>query len=60
MELQIGSKVGFHGPYTVTKAAINMLAVQWHNELMDQGFTVVPLHVSPHFLGALFPTSHVS
>ncbi|KAG4438811.1 hypothetical protein IFR05_005702 [Cadophora sp. M221] len=43
-ELQRGKRVGFNGPYSVSKAALNMLAVQYHNELQDQGFTVVPIH----------------
>lgn len=29
-ELQRGSHVGFNGPYAVSKAALNMLAVQYH------------------------------
>jgi len=33
LQLQASSKAGFHGPYAVSKAALNMLAVQWHNEL---------------------------
>ncbi|KAN0061528.1 hypothetical protein ACQY0O_006375 [Thecaphora frezii] len=33
------------GPYPITKAALNMLAVQYHNELSkSEGFTVIPLH----------------
>lgn len=44
MALQINAKGGFLGPYAVSKAALNMIAVQLHNELHDQGFTVVPLH----------------
>ena len=44
MEKQIGATSGFLGPYAVTKAADNMLAVQFHNELVGEGFTVVPLH----------------
>jgi NAD(P)-dependent dehydrogenase (short-subunit alcohol dehydrogenase family) len=43
-QLQIGSTFGLQGPYAVSKAAVNMLAVQYHNELHGQGFTVVPLH----------------
>ncbi|TRM70246.1 hypothetical protein BD626DRAFT_391779 [Schizophyllum amplum] len=38
---------GFRGPYAVTKAAVNMLAVQYHNELNcegKEGFIVVPIH----------------
>lgn len=44
LKLQLGSKFGLHGPYAVSKAALNMLAVQWHNELDGEEFTVVPLH----------------
>jgi NAD(P)-dependent dehydrogenase (short-subunit alcohol dehydrogenase family) len=46
MEFEKGSNFGLQGPYSVSKAAVNMLAVQWHNELSQKGFTVVPLHVS--------------
>ncbi|KAJ7595038.1 hypothetical protein C8J56DRAFT_455418 [Mycena floridula] len=41
------SRFGLGGPYGVSKAASNMLAVQYHNELNNQGgegFVVVPLH----------------
>lgn len=31
-------------PQAVTKSAVNMMAVQLHNELSGEGFTVVPLH----------------
>lgn len=42
---QVNAKVGFSGPYAVSKAAANMLAVQLHNELHDsEGFTVVMVH----------------
>ncbi|OAA54917.1 short chain dehydrogenase [Cordyceps fumosorosea ARSEF 2679] len=42
---QVGARAGFRGPYAVSKAALNMLAVQLHNELhADHGFTVVPVH----------------
>jgi NAD(P)-dependent dehydrogenase (short-subunit alcohol dehydrogenase family) len=44
LQVQIGSKAVFHGPYTVSKAALNTQAVQWHNELNGHDFTVVPLH----------------
>jgi hypothetical protein len=44
LQVQIGSKAGFHGPYAVSKAALNTQAVQWHNELNGHDFTVVPLH----------------
>ncbi|PVH73909.1 NAD(P)-binding protein [Cadophora sp. DSE1049] len=43
-ELQRGSRIGFQGPYSVSKAGLNMLAVQYHNELQNQSFTVVPIH----------------
>lgn len=42
--LQSKTKMGFQGPYAVSKAALNMLAVQYDNELSGQGFTVVPIH----------------
>ncbi|KAJ7484281.1 hypothetical protein FB451DRAFT_1231969 [Mycena latifolia] len=35
---------GLAGSYGVSKAALNMLAVQFHNELQGEGFTVVPVH----------------
>ncbi|KAJ7753847.1 hypothetical protein B0H16DRAFT_1544126 [Mycena metata] len=35
---------GLAGSYGVSKAALNMLAVQCHKELKDEGFTVVPVH----------------
>ena len=41
---QIGSNFGLQGPYAVSKSAVNMLAIQYHNELHSQGFTVIPLH----------------
>lgn len=42
---QVNAKSGFRGPYAVSKAALNMLAVQLHNELHESdGFTVVPIH----------------
>lgn len=45
MTRQIGAKHGFRGPYAVSKAALNMIAVQLHNELHESdGFTVVPIH----------------
>lgn len=45
MALQNGAQAGFTGPYAVTKAACNMLAVQLHNELhKPEGFTVVMIH----------------
>jgi NAD(P)-dependent dehydrogenase (short-subunit alcohol dehydrogenase family) len=45
MQTQIGAKRGFMGPYAVSKGALNMVAIQLHNELhYDEGFTVVPMH----------------
>lgn len=41
---QKGARWGQRGPYAVTKAAVNMLAVQFDNELRDDGFTVIPIH----------------
>ncbi|KAK0551095.1 hypothetical protein OC845_002345 [Tilletia horrida] len=41
---QIGATTGFCGPYSVTKAALNMVAVQLHNELVSERFTVVTMH----------------
>ncbi|KAM3549351.1 hypothetical protein ARSEF4850_008900 [Beauveria asiatica] len=42
---QVNATVGFRGPYAVSKAALNMVAVQLHNELhQSDGFTVVPIH----------------
>ncbi|KAJ5190870.1 uncharacterized protein N7498_009855 [Penicillium cinerascens] len=41
---QINAKGGFRGPYAVSKAAGNMIVVQLHNELHDQGFTVAAIH----------------
>jgi NAD(P)-dependent dehydrogenase (short-subunit alcohol dehydrogenase family) len=35
---------GLQGPYAVTKAAGNMMAVQLDNELGSQGFTVISVH----------------
>lgn len=44
MTRQVGATAGFVGPYSVSKGALNMVAVQLHNELMGEGFTVVPVH----------------
>jgi NAD(P)-dependent dehydrogenase (short-subunit alcohol dehydrogenase family) len=41
---QVNERWGLRGPYAISKAAGNMMAVQWHNELRDRGFTVIPLH----------------
>ncbi|KAJ6599955.1 hypothetical protein DFH09DRAFT_627576 [Mycena vulgaris] len=35
---------GLAGAYGVSKAALNMLTVQFHNELQHEGFTIVPIH----------------
>ncbi|KAK0200369.1 hypothetical protein DFS33DRAFT_1266806 [Desarmillaria ectypa] len=40
----IGNVFSLMGPYAVTKAGCNMLAVQHHNELEEEGFIVVPVH----------------
>ncbi|EPQ31666.1 uncharacterized protein PFL1_00999 [Pseudozyma flocculosa PF-1] len=34
----------FSGPYSITKAALNMMAVLLHNYLQKDGFTVIPIH----------------
>ncbi|KAL3458723.1 hypothetical protein BJX64DRAFT_291876 [Aspergillus heterothallicus] len=44
LSLQVDNTFGFHGPYAVTNAAANMVAVQLHNELRSWGFTVVAVH----------------
>jgi NAD(P)-dependent dehydrogenase (short-subunit alcohol dehydrogenase family) len=44
MTRQINAKGGFSGPYAVSKAAANMVIVQLHNELHDQGFTLQAIH----------------
>jgi len=47
MAIQINVPIGFSGPYAVSKAACNMLAIQYHNELNNDekaGFIVVPVH----------------
>ncbi|KAJ9612504.1 hypothetical protein H2200_004101 [Cladophialophora chaetospira] len=41
---QVGEKWGLQGPYATSKAAGNMLTVQFHNELEEEGFTVVAIH----------------
>jgi NAD(P)-dependent dehydrogenase (short-subunit alcohol dehydrogenase family) len=41
---QISTNWGLQGPYAVTKAAGNMMVVQWQNELTDKAFTVVTVH----------------
>lgn len=45
LELQARpNSTGLGGAYGVSKAACNMLAVQYHNELKAEQFTVVPIH----------------
>ncbi|KAJ9618368.1 hypothetical protein H2204_013042 [Knufia peltigerae] len=44
MTMQVGNQIGIRGPYAVSKAAGNMLVVQTHNELFQEGFTVVAIH----------------
>jgi NAD(P)-dependent dehydrogenase (short-subunit alcohol dehydrogenase family) len=41
---QVNETFGLRGPYAVSKAAANMMMVQYHNELGGQGFTVVSVH----------------
>ncbi|KAM5363621.1 hypothetical protein ACJZ2D_011905 [Fusarium nematophilum] len=41
---QVESFQGFSGPYSVSKAAGNMMAVQYQNELRHRGFCVVAVH----------------
>lgn len=41
---QVGEKWGLRGPYATSKAAGNMLTIQFHNELHDEGYTVVAVH----------------
>ncbi|TRM70268.1 hypothetical protein BD626DRAFT_476848 [Schizophyllum amplum] len=46
LEIEVNQTLGFRGPYSVSKAALNMLAVQYHNELCHEGkegFIVIPL-----------------
>lgn len=50
MKCQVGAEFGFSGPYAVTKAANNMQAIQYHNELHKDGFIVVPIH--PGWVGS--------
>lgn len=42
--LQSKNPPGFNGPYSVTKAAVNMLTIQYKNELHEEGFTLIPIH----------------
>ena len=41
---QVGETWGLRGPYATSKAAGNMLTIQFHNELHAEGFTVVSIH----------------
>jgi len=41
---EVGSHWGLQGPYATSKAAGNMMTVQFHNELQGEGFTVVAVH----------------
>ncbi|KAI1626988.1 hypothetical protein EDD37DRAFT_646683 [Exophiala viscosa] len=41
---QVGEPWGLHGPYADSKTAGNMLTVQYHKELHDDGFKVVFIH----------------
>jgi NAD(P)-dependent dehydrogenase (short-subunit alcohol dehydrogenase family) len=41
---QVGEQWGLRGPYATSKAAGNMLTIQFHNELHGEGFTVVAIH----------------
>lgn len=41
---QVDSHWGLQGPYATSKAAGNMMTVQFHNELHQEGFTVVAVH----------------
>lgn len=41
---QVHTGWGLQGPYSVTKAAGNMMVVQWDNELRSKGVTVVSVH----------------
>ncbi|EXJ63080.1 hypothetical protein A1O7_03525 [Cladophialophora yegresii CBS 114405] len=41
---QVGENWGLRGPYATSKAAGNMLTIQFHNELHEEGFTFVAIH----------------
>ncbi|KAL1741807.1 hypothetical protein HDZ31DRAFT_44615 [Schizophyllum fasciatum] len=46
LEIEVNQTLGFRGPYSVSKAALNMLTIQYHNELVNEGkegFIVIPL-----------------
>lgn len=42
--VQTNRLCGWGGPYAVSKAAENMVALQFHHELHGDGFTIIPLH----------------
>ncbi|CAG7969942.1 unnamed protein product [Penicillium salamii] len=42
--VQVNNLCGWGGPYAVSKAAENMLALQLHHELKKDDFTVIPIH----------------
>ncbi|KAJ5700631.1 hypothetical protein N7536_003644 [Penicillium majusculum] len=44
LETQINVVGGFSGPYSISKAAVNMVVVQLHNELRNQKFTLQAIH----------------
>ncbi|CAO1638009.1 unnamed protein product [Sympodiomycopsis kandeliae] len=44
MTRQIGGKVGLHGPYSITKAAGNMMFIQYYNSLQAQEVMVALIH----------------
>ncbi|KIW16546.1 hypothetical protein PV08_03734 [Exophiala spinifera] len=44
LSLQVDINFGFRGPYAVSKAAGNMVVVQLHNELREEGFKVVAVY----------------
>ncbi|KEF61687.1 uncharacterized protein A1O9_03255 [Exophiala aquamarina CBS 119918] len=41
---EVGSHWGLQGTSAISKAAGNMIAVQFHNELHQEGFTIVAMH----------------
>lgn len=43
LHIQSKNRSRFQGPYAVSKAALNMLATQYDNELAKQDFTVIPI-----------------
>lgn len=42
---EVGSHWGLQGPYATSKAAGNMMTVQFHNELHEEGFTIIAVHL---------------